>query len=266
MARRAVTAWWKDDNEMPFVHPDRRLVAIARKRPSRDNHREYILGTNRYKRRKNSNVINFRTGGFMGPEKKFNNFQKTSTALTEGWAEYDPTTFDSVSGVAQGTAQNQRNGRYYFIHSLQLKGFVFTASLIDITSPVGNEECRIIVFIDKQTNGAQANAEDVMDASQSADIHAFRNLEFTQRFQVLYDKQIKVNRLPIVDQDAQLWSVPQTLQKWGYFHKFKKPLKVMTCGTGSTITDMTTASIHVIAVATDSTIFIEYQARIRFTG
>ncbi len=64
-------------------------------------------------------------------------------------------------------------------------------SMIASSSALQNnvaDNYRIIIYVDKQANGAAATASDILQTPVS--FEAFRNLENSQRFRVLKDKRI----------------------------------------------------------------------------
>lgn len=90
--------------------------------------------------------------------------------------------------IPQGTTESERIGRKVVISKVMVHYFielVNTATLLD-----GSDVCRVIFYIDKQTNGATAT---VLDILQTADEQSFRNLENSGRFTVLMDRQHSIN-------------------------------------------------------------------------
>ncbi len=50
------------------------------------------------------------------------------------------------------------------------------------------DNVRIILYIDKQTNGVTATGTEIMESPLNSAILGFRNIENTARFQILADK------------------------------------------------------------------------------
>lgn len=91
--------------------------------------------------------------------------------------------------VPQGTTDVTRIGNKIKICNLDMK---FALSLDDETSPttaVTSANIRMIVYIDKQTNGAAAAVTDVLT---SATIGSFRNMDTVDRFKILWDKNFNL--------------------------------------------------------------------------
>lgn len=213
---------------------------------------------------------NARTGGFLGIEKKFVDYEYGPTAISATWAgaEADPTTALCLNVNAQGDGQNQHEGRQYKCTRLQMRGAVHRDATATQTIISDGWVVRIIVVLDTQTNGAQLNAEDVMveeTAATLAPLH-FRNLQYAKRFRVLKDFMFKMDPGNAVNNAA-----ATTVSVAGISHIFKLniPLNfppVNSVGTTAAIASVQDYSIHVIACATLTGLELSYSSRVRFYG
>ena len=97
----------------------------------------------------------------------------------------------TVCVVPEGDGQSNRHGRKITITSVMLRGRV----QLDATTPTP-DRMRIIMYLDKQCNGATLAAADILQnaAGSAASIDGFRNLEETHRVQVLMDKTYALQR------------------------------------------------------------------------
>ncbi len=87
--------------------------------------------------------------------------------------------------IAEGNGESERIGRKLNIRSIQ---WTYTVELQDqgnSANPSGNETLRVVLYLDKQTNGATATVTGIME---SDDYQSFRNLSNASRFQILHDK------------------------------------------------------------------------------
>ena len=214
-------------------------------------------------------VSNNRIGGFLGIEKKFIDYEYDAAVVeTVAGAEADPATALSLSALAQGDGESNRDGRQVRLLSVHMKGEVQFDPL-DQATP-GQAQCvRLLVVLDKQTNGAQLNAEDVLldPTNTDLDVHAFRNLQYTQRFRVLKDFVV---RQPT---PSAVWDGTSTL-KGGVQVPFKVNIElgnmpVTYTGTTAAIASIADNSIHVIAIASTTatgSATLKYISRLRFVG
>ncbi len=207
------------------------------------------------------------------PGKKFADFELGSTVLSETWtgSELDPgASVLCLSAVAQGTGAEVRTGRTILIHSLYIRAKFTIGGTESQAAPLPSDSfVRLIVFLDTQTNGVQAQGEEVMEIVGGDNILAFRNLENTDRFRILKDKSLRLDRGFQNEGAVNLFATNSASFQCNFFIKFKKPLKVrFTIGTTTgVIANVTDNSLHLIGVRSDNgfSVDILYKARIRFT-
>ncbi len=210
---------------------------------------------------------NIRIGGFVGIENKFVDYER-STNVDVSWAgnELDDTTALSLSAIAQGDGESQRDGRRVDLLSVHVKGLVNVIAAEAATAPQNSGIMRLILVLDKQTNGAQLNAEDVM-TNLTFDVNSWRNLQNSQRFRIL--KDIRIN-MPVNNQttfQVNDFSIGAQTYPFEMHVVFKKPIQVNHTGTTAVVTSIADNSIHLIGVCNLSTTgSIDYSSRVRFRG
>lgn len=131
-----------------------------------------------------------RTGGFYGrfagtkAELKFHDV----TANVTGISTVGNIAADSLNEIAQGTTESQRIGRKCTIRNMSMR---FRFDLNPESAAVDNATvCRVIVYIDKQCNGATAAVTDILE---TANVYAYRNLANSGRFRTLMDRFYVLN-------------------------------------------------------------------------
>ncbi len=91
--------------------------------------------------------------------------------------------------IAQGTKENERIGRKVIVTNvnwnicIRIKGRPLGTV---VQQEAGWDVCRIMLYIDKQCNGATASVANLIDLATT---NAFRNIENTNRFIILHDKR-----------------------------------------------------------------------------
>ncbi len=227
-----------------------------RKRPTRRR-------TPMKKRQFNNNRI----GGFMGLEMKFADIESSGDAFAVTWATMEDATNDSVSGVAQGDGESNRDGRKYLIHSIHIRARIHVSAIESSNPTLPDLIGRFCLVWDTQTNGAQLTATDVMDGGANDDRLSFRNLQHTKRFRILWDRSFKINRTMVNEGAVNLFaSNAQTSAIMTFNRRFKKPIPVICSGTTAVIASISDNSLHMIGVANDTTALLSYNVRLRFTG
>ncbi|MFQ0997907.1 hypothetical protein [Gilliamella sp. CG33] len=114
-----------------------------------------------------------------GGELKFHDISFSDAVVTNSGAIVE----DSLLTIAQGTTESTRIGR-----KLTVKAIAFRYTVqIPTTATAANttDTIRVMMYLDKQTNGAAAAVTDILE---SAAYQSFNQLANTSRFTILYDK------------------------------------------------------------------------------
>ncbi len=210
----------------------------------------------------------YRTGGFLGLEIDFFDSSLAATSIQNTWTLHVPATILCLSAAPQGSAEQTRAGREMSMLSLNIRGQFTTAEALSQTSPSSTMRVRMVIFIDTQTNGAAATPTDVIETAVAASIHNFRNLEHTDRFKILYDKSFIWQPQQMNEGAVLKFAFVATAKPFNIYHKFSPPLKIKykSGSTTGVIGNLTTNSIQMICIGTDTTPSIEYHCRIRYTS
>ncbi len=204
----------------------------------------------------------------MGIENKFVDYERSALVVDNSWAgnELDDATALAVSSIAQGDGESQRDGRKVELLSVHIKGIAILACTETVTTPTDTAIIRLILFLDKQTNGAQANAEDVVTATTD-DVNAWRNLQNSQRFRILKDIRMQLDVTNMTQSGANDFSNAGQKVPFEMHVVFKKPIVVNHTGTTAVVTSIADNSIHLIGASTSSALVtISYTSRVRFRG
>lgn len=213
---------------------------------------------------------NLRTGGFLGIELKFADFEfDAALSATLAGSEVDPATALCLTAVAQGDGENQRDGRKMVVKSVMVRGIVQITAIAAATLQNGMW-VKICMVLDKQTNGAQLNAENVFVDPTDTDLDAFtfRDLQFSNRFKVLKSMYLEVNPSAAAGDgaanDQGHYVIPFEIIASGL------NLGVNHSATTAAIASVVDNSVHLIAVASPGSAggvaTIKYSSRCRFVG
>ena len=214
-----------------------------------------------------SRPVNCRRGGYIGREKKYSDQVLNAGELGRvlSTSVEDPST-NHLCAIAQGSGNTERDGLRATIDSIHIKGKLYWVE----TNPGAVQKImpfvRLMVIHDKQTNGAQLSATEVLqNVSADDNDSSFRNLEYTSRFKVMKDVRI---RPPAVGGSSSA-SVPQIIPFEMHFTNLCIPVRYK--GTGNTVADVMDNSFHLIAFkayngSTDncSNVQMRYNVRCRF--
>ncbi len=231
------------------------------------------------RRRRNSMVINTQkfyntqTRGYIGLENKFidtsvNSVMSTSGDMTGG--ELDPGTVNCLNAITQGDGECQRDGRVVHITSIYIDGLVQIGVLEANATTPGPLHCVLALCMDKQTNKAQLQSEDVWvnpGGTTTSSVLPLRNLSNSTRVSVMWRKKITLGQVmtnysgtnTLSDQGA-------PSRRFQVFKRFKVPIKVNYTGTAGAVSNILDKSFHMIGQSNSNKIFCHYNCRIRFKG
>lgn len=198
-----------------------------------------------------------RTGGYAGrftganAELKFHDVDHDDAAIATGG-----TVIPSVVLIAQGVTESTRIGRKCVVKKIGWKYEIFRNAS---TNPADNDQVRVILFQDKQCNGATAA---VLDILETADYQSFRNLANTQRFNILHDKSYDMNAMAgggdgtTIDQFA-----------FSHHHDFYKvcTIPMEFDGTDGTLGTITSNNIGTLLISEFGNSGMRSKFRIRFS-
>jgi hypothetical protein len=212
---------------------------------------------------------NKRTGGYIGIEKKFQDYNYTeliTNEITDAAAIADPTPRTSpLNGIAQGDQENERIGRVTYLKSIHIKGrILFAASFTGAVAPLSHK-VRLILVLDKQANGATISAASVLSnrTGTSLDCEAHYNPENVSRFKILRDVTLDEGVNAGFYDGTQLGKT-STTKSFSLNYYFKKPLKVVHAGNVATYASIATNQIHLIALGDNNSSQLRYVSRVYF--
>ncbi len=199
-------------------------------------------------------------------EMKSADFSTAGDAFATTWTSMEDGTILSVSGIAIGTADDQRIGRRILIHSIHIKYRMHVNASEMQTTPPPDLIGRMALVLDSQTNKAQLTATDVFTVGPP-DFQAFRDLDHTSRYRVLLDVPFKIPSVGINEGASDLFAQQNATTSIRSFHKkFPKPIPVLYDGDTNVIGVTTDNSFHIIGVANQTTALLTYVVRLRYTG
>lgn len=182
-----------------------------------------------------------------GGEKKF--FETTVALNPTATGVIEP----SLNLIPQGVTESTRIGRKCVITKISLRGAALTLN----DTGQGSEIWRIIVYLDKQANGAAATVADIL---QAADEKAFNNLANSQRFVTVKEWYFRTIATAF---DGTNYNQYGKVLKWN--HKCNIPLEFSS--TTGAITELRSNNIGILAVVGNATgtTALNLTSRVRFS-
>ncbi len=195
----------------------------------------------------------YRRNGYGAYELKFHD-----VTLDDALVDTGGTVTATMIIIPQNTTESGRIGRRCIVRQI---GWKYRLGLNTSVDPANTSDtCRIILFIDKQCNGATAA---VLDILSTADYQSFRSLERNKRFIILMDK-LHTLRVTAAGGNGTAFEMGQT-SLHGHFYK-RLNLPIEYSGTTGGITEIESNNIGVLLISVSGNITFASQMRIRFTG
>jgi len=213
--------------------------------------------------------LNPRIGGYVGLELKYVDYvYSASVANGVAGSEADPATALCLNVAAQGDGPNQRDGRRCVTKSYEVRGGVYLDALASqSTAPLGRN-VRLMLIKDKQTNGAQFNAEDVLVDASGNDVFSLINLEYRERFEILEDITVPLDYTVSFNDTGATGGgvVSGNYKPFIWKGTLNMPTTSPSGQTTAAIAAVADNSLHVIAIASTTGVTLSYHSRCRFVG
>ncbi len=168
---------------------------------------------------------------------------------------------DSICKIPQGVTEKTRVGRKCTITQINWRWNITLPEVDAVADPSPGDVIRMIMYLDKQANGAAAAATDIL---VSDNYLAFNNLANSQRFQTLMDKKFTINYGALASDGAGVVSSPSVTRS-GRFHKrCNIPLEFNS--TTGAIGEIRSNNIGVLLISVANQLAFTSKIRLRFSG
>jgi len=182
--------------------------------------------------------------------------------------EADPLNILCISAPAQGDGPTNRDGKFIEINYAEITGTLQLAP--QTAQPTIDDPTLVYValVLDKQSNRAQLNSEDVFSNPVNTQLGCatpLRNRSFFDRFDIIDEQYHMLCPSTLVQDGAgPTWTQGGDMAKFELVCKRKINVNFSATVTAEGITAVQDNSLHVIAFASTGDIGITYNARIRF--
>ncbi len=186
-------------------------------------------------------------------ELKFHDLDTTDAVVAAGGT----IAVASCNLIAQGTTEVERLGRRCVIMSISWR-FRLTLPAVAGSTLQNGDSIRVILYLDKQANGATATVTDILETSN---FFSFNNLANKGRFRILMNRQYTLN-LQAGAGDGTANDSPQ-MRVLGTFNK-KCNIPIEFSGTSGVITEVRSSNIGVLLVGQAGLGSFDGKMRLRF--
>lgn len=166
----------------------------------------------------------------------------------------------SAINIAQGTTEITRVGRKCVIRSINYRYELQLPSKDAVAIPANGDLCRVIVYVDTQTNGAAANVTDILETTN---VLSFNNLANRGRFRILMDRFHTLSYNCIASDGAGVVSHANVHQFYSFYKKVDLPIEFNS--TAGAITEIMSNNINVLYISKNGNTVLDGAMRFRFT-
>ncbi len=166
----------------------------------------------------------------------------------------------TINIIPQGVTESQRVGRKCTIRRIQWRYEISLPEQDAVADPASGDTVRVILYKDKQANGATANATDILEA---AVFQSFRNLANSGRFDILMDKLHNINYRGLASDGAGVVSQAKVVQNYIFYKACSIPIE-FDATTGA-LTEVRSNNIGVLLMSGQGVAGFESGFRLRFS-
>ncbi len=247
---------------MSFLGPRKRTIfygrrqLAARKRARRP--RVVYYGRPRFRGRfvKGYN----RTAGYYGRFRQNGELKFHDVDLDDAVVATGGTVTPSIALIAQGVTESTRVGRKCTIKSIGWKYQYDLPSEQDKADISNGDTLRIILYLDKQANGATATVTGILE---SADFQSFNNLANSSRFHTMLDRTVVINRMVAMTDGASTSATPFITRSGSFYKSCTIPMEFDS--TMGVITEIRSNNIGVLLISQNGLCGFESKFRLRFS-
>lgn len=164
---------------------------------------------------------------------------------------------NSVCEIANGSGESERGGRKITLKSIHIR---YVAKIpATATSTLTDDGLRLVVFLDRQANGATATVTDILE---TAGYLSYNNLSNKSRFRVLYDEYTDISATSGAGNGTtNLYGEHAVTKQWHY----RCNIPIEFSSTTGAISEIRSNNVGVLVISDNGTIQAKWTSRVRFT-
>jgi len=190
-----------------------------------------------------------------GAEYKFIDF-----SLDDAVVAATSTITSTIHTIPAGYTESTRIGRKCTLTNIHWKYRCYLPETLAAANPIQCDAVRIILYQDKQCNGAAAVATDILETDN---YQSFRNLANSGRFIIHLDKIVTVNHTGIGITAATTYSTTEVTRNGKFNKKLNIPLEFD--GVNGTIGETKSNCLGVLLISNNGVAGFESNIRLRFS-
>ncbi len=228
------------------------MTSLKRKRGSKD-YPIYVNGPKGLKRSRKA-ITYGRAAGHEG-EWKFHDVTTSFSPVASSG-----TLKNSLNLIAQGITKSTRNGRKCTIKSIWCRFNYQLPEKDAVADPAPSDSLRVILYLDKQANGATAAVTDLLE---TAAFTSFRNLSNQNRFTFMVDRIFNLNYGTLASDGAGVVSSAREIHSGQFYKKCNIPLEFSDVA--GAITEIRSNNFGLLTITESGVMIWVAQWRLRFS-
>jgi len=205
----------------------------------------------------------YRKSGYYGrykgrdAELKFLDINLDDTTIANTWSQLT----GSVPTIEQDTTETGRIGRKCTLRQMHWRFLISSTAETAVAPATGGVHVRIVIYWDKQTNGAVAQAGTLF--ADATDFQSYLSLENKSRFQILGDKNFCLNYVSGAGTGAaNVWMIEGASDEWHW----RGGIPLEYSGITGAITELRSNNIGIFVIASSTDrLKLTSHMRIRFS-
>lgn len=191
----------------------------------------------------------------QGEEVKFlDNVIDTNPVASTGFVT------SSIVNIREGLGAQERLGRKITLVHIGWNFQIKLALIDEQPLPASSDTVRMIVYLDKQCNGAAITATDLL---AEASLRSFRNLNNKGRFVIFMDE------LYDIEYTGLSWEAEEKVSQASIIHTYRRAIDLQVeidyDGSPGAIGDITSNNVSVFMISSQGTAVVDSHIRIRYT-
>lgn len=166
----------------------------------------------------------------------------------------------TLNVIAQGTGESERIGRKVTLTNIAIRYRWRLPEQDAVADPAQGDTIRLIMYLDKQANGATAAVTDILE---TAHWQSFNNLANSNRFVILMDKEHTLDYNSLASDGAGVISSSNARQNYTFYKKCNVPLEFS--GTNGTIAEIRSNNIGMLLVSETAIGNLNAKYRLRYS-
>ncbi len=188
-------------------------------------------------------------------EKKFHDIDVNDTVISGGGTIQNT---GSINLIAQGVTESTRVGRKCTITDIMWRWQLKLPAATSATNTV--DEVRLIMYLDKQANGATAAVADLLETTT---IHGFNNLSNSGRFRILYDERIAMKAGGGAAPSGAAFVFSEGIKIGSFYKKCNIPIEFSDVA--GALTEIRSNNLGVLVLSDEGLCELDSSVRLRFT-